>query len=509
MRNVNTDVVVVGAGNAGLVSALSAAESGCNVIVLEAAPYEHRGGNTRFAGAHFRTPHGGLNAIRDLLYDPRLPILDKVSLAPYSEQQYFSDWMQACGNRPAVNLIQTVIRGTLDTMRWMKRHGVEWEIMLDKPYSVEDLIARRGPDAEPYPLPPGGAIRSRQEGEGLSARLFDAVERHPGISVWYGTPAHRLVVSGSSVRGVRIRLPNRFCNVLGTVVLASGGFEANPEMRLKYLGEGWDLVKVRGTRYNMGTMLTEALRRGAQPVGHWQGCHASPVDAAAPAVGDLNNRKIARYSYPLSLMVNRHGERFVDEGEDHVWMTYAKTGSAIRRQPGALAYQLFDQQTIHLLEPRYVTAIPVVASTIEELSAKLGIPGSTLEQTVDQFNASTMQDAGLKFDPTASNDGVFAHPPGQPPKSNWALPLNCPPFAAYSATCGITFTFGGISVNTDGAVIDKEGVPMPGLYAVGEITGNFFFDNYAGGSGLARGAVFGRIVGKQAASRALRRRLDQ
>ena len=162
----------------------------------------------------------------------------------------------------------------------------------------------------------------------------------------------------------------------GAVVLACGGFEANPEMRLRYLGPGWDLVKVRGTRFNMGTMLTQALSAGAQPAGHWGGCHASPQDAAHPPVGDLRlTDKLSRYSFPYSLLINPDGHRFVDEGEDEVWLTYAKTGSAILAQKGGRAYQLFDQKTIHLLEPRYSTGTPIEAHTIEELATRLGRPG--------------------------------------------------------------------------------------------------------------------------------------
>jgi tricarballylate dehydrogenase len=184
-----------------------------------------------------------------------------------------------------------------------------------------------------------------------------------------------------------------------------------------------------------------------------------------------------------------------------VWLTYAKTGSAILAQKGSVAYQVFDQKTAHLLEPRYSTGTPVEAPTLEELAAKLGLPAGQLAATVADFNKSVPGDADVRFDPLAL-DGLSARPAGQPPKSNWAQALDEGPFIAYPVTCGITFTYGGVKVDTDARVIDVTGHAMPGLYATGEIAGDFFHHNYAAGSGLMRGAVFGRIAGANAAAHA-------
>ncbi len=208
--------------------------------------------------------------------------------------------------------------------------------------------------------------------------------------------------------------------------------------------------------------------------------------------------KMSRYSYPYSLLVNIHGERFVDEGEDEVWLTYAKTGGAIREQPQALAYQLFDQKTIHLLEPRYSTGTPIEASSLGDLAGKLGLPADALEHTVATFNAAAPD---AEFDPLRK-DGLRAAPEGQPVKSNWSVPLDSPPYVAYGVTCGITFTYGGLKINTDAQVIDTANRPMAGLYATGELTGDFFYHNYPAGTGLMRGAVYGRIAGQQAARHA-------
>lgn len=496
MAESSTDVVVVGAGNAALVAALAAHEAGARVVVLESASTDLRGGNSRFSGGIFRVAHTGLAGLAPLLCESSRPWLDRVDVGPYTTDDYRADWLRVGAGRPGRALVDLVIDSSYETLGWMQARGVEWELTVGKLFA-EDAFAGGTRQA----LPPGGAIRARHEGIGLMENLFTAVEK-AGIEVRYESPAVGLITSGSQVSGVRVRSSDRLVDVPGVVVLAAGGFEANPEMRARYLGAGWDLVKVRGTRFNMGTMLAAAMTAGAQPVGHWQGCHAVPIDACAPAVGDLTmTDKYSRYTFPYSLMVNVHAERFVDEGEDQVWLTYAKTGSAIRAQPTGVAFQLFDQQGIPLLEPRYSTGAPVRADTVEGLARELGLPPASLRRTVDTFNAAVPDDADDRFDPQ-HNDGLRAEPAGQPVKSNWARRLEVPPFVAYPVACGITFTYGGLAVDTSARVLDTEGRVMPGLFAAGEITGDFFYFNYTAGAGLMRGAVLGRLAGQHAAQAA-------
>jgi tricarballylate dehydrogenase len=485
------DVIVVGAGNAALVAALAAREQGASVIALEAAPPRVRGGNSRFSGGIFRIAHGGMEDLRPLLTEEALGWADAVDLDPYPAERYLEDLRTTSQGRCDPDLVTEMVRGSYETARWMRDQGVRWELVVDKLFDPGKLG-----EGVRYTLPPGGAMRAVHEGLGLMRDLFAAVER-AGIEIHHESPAHDLLMDGSTCRGVRVRRRDGFADYVGRVVLACGGFESNPQKRLQYLGTGWDLVKVRGTAFNMGTMLDVALAAGAAPAGHWSGCHASPLDADAPAVGDLSlTDRMSRYSYPYCLLLNADGERFVDEGSEEVWLTYAKTGSAIREQPGAWAVQVFDQRTVHLLEPRYATATPVIADDLADLAAKLGLPVAAVERTVAEYNAAA--DGSGELTPFAK-DGRRAAPASGPQKSNWALPLDSPPYVAYPVCCGITFTYGGLRIDTAARVIDTTGQAMPGLYATGEIAGGFFFHNYPAGSGLVRGAVFGRIAGRSAA----------
>jgi tricarballylate dehydrogenase len=287
----------------------------------------------------------------------------------------------------------------------------------------------------------------------------------------------------------------------GAVVLACGGFEANPEMRAEHLGPLWRDVKVRGTQYNTGDGIRIALEAGAGRSGDWGSCHAVAWDLNAPPYGD---RTIAdlyqKHSYQFGIVVNVDGRRFVDEGADFRNYTYARYGREILRQPEGVAFQIFDSKVEHLLRDEY--HIPQVsmarAGSIEELADGLGIDRSGLVRTVREFNSAVRDGT---FDPTVLDGKGTAGI--EPAKSNWAQPIDLPPFLGYAVACGITFTFGGLKVDSAARVADVDGRAMPGLYAAGEIVGGLFYDNYPGGAGLMAGAVFGRIAGAGAAQHAM------
>jgi tricarballylate dehydrogenase len=484
------DVIVVGAGNAALTAALSASQQGARVLVLEKAPAAERGGNSRFSGGLFRFAYEGIEDLKPLRQGLPPSEWERVEVGHYAPDRFFDDLMRVTQGQANRALSQILTQQSYPTMLWMTELGVEWE--------WTELWSVRGDDQLRFN--PGSILEARNKGVGLMEYLFAAAQR-TGVDIAYQARMTGFLQEGTDrVTGVRVRMPQGTEEApAGAVILASGGFEANAEMRARYLGPGWDQVKVRGTRFNTGETLRMALDIGAKPVGHWQGCHATPIDGDAPPVGDLRlTDRTNRLSYPYAIMVNALGRRFVDEGEDLGGYTYARMGRAILAQPGALAYQIFDQKTVHLLEERYATGRPVVGHTIREIAHKLHIPTDTLVHTVEAFNAAVQPG---HFDPAIKDaKGTLGL---EPPKSNWALPIDTPPYVVYSATCGITFTFGGIEIDSHGRVIDTEDNPIPGLYATGEITGNFFFHNYPGGSGLLRGAVFGRIGGANAAAEAL------
>ncbi len=328
-----------------------------------------------------------------------------------------------------------------------------------------------------------GKLNVDGNGVALVETLFSRAEES-GVEFWYESPVVSLVTKGQSIRGVEVaRADSRIRVQASAVILASGSFEASTEARLRYLGAGWDLVKVRGTRFNTGRMLDEAVAAGALTVGHWSGEHAVAIDADSPAFGDLSiGDTNARYCYPFGITVNLLGERLMDEGEDEMNFTHAEVGKKLLNQPKVLGFQIFDAKTIALLEPRYATATPFEAETIEELAAKCGIRVDHLVTTVSDFNAACSPG---EFDPFRK-DGLAAKPAGQPPKSNWALPLETSPFRAYKVTCGITFAFAGLGIDSKARVLAVSGEPMAGLYACGEIAGGVIAHNLQEGLGLSR-----------------------
>jgi tricarballylate dehydrogenase len=492
------DVVVVGAGNAALTAALSAQEHGASVLVLEKAPRELRGGNTRYSGGIFRFVYGGVEDLLPIVKEHDDP--NSVEVDPYRPEDFLNDLRRTSAGYADPELSQTLVDRSYETVRWMADLGVPFEF--SKAVGAVTLAGRKVRVAF------GGAVRAQHEGIGLSANLFRIVERS-GIPIRYEVDARRIETEPDGrLVGIEARGPNGLelirCRAL---ILASGGFQASPEMRTAYLGPTWSMVKVRGTRFNTGQMIKAAMDLGADSAGQWSGCHATPIDAEAPPYGDLRlTDKTNRLSFHFSVLVNLDGERFVDEGEDLNLYTYAKFGGEILKQRGSVGFELFDSKALHLLEKRYETGEPVQADTLEELvagiQARFGHMDFRAErclETLVAYNAA-VQDG--PFDPDV-RDGKRTRGL-RPEKSNWAQRLDQPPYVCYPVTGGITFTFGGVRISTNAELLDGVGRPLPGVYSTGEMTGGFFAFNYPGGAGLTRGAVFGKVAGEQAAAFAQR-----
>ena len=332
-------------------------------------------------------------------------------------------------------------------------------------------------------------------GPGLVAMLTDAARKR-GIGIRYQTRALDLLYDGSRIEGVRVREDGALRELRAqSVVLACGGFEANPEWRTRYLGPGWDVAKVRGSRFNTGDGIRMALEIGASARGNWSGCHAVQWEMNAPEFGDLAvGDQFQKHSYPFGILINADGKRFVDEGADFRNYTYAKYGRVVLEQPGQFAWQIFDGKVKHLLRDEYKIRqiTKVTANTIEEFAQKLeGVNATEFLKTVKEWNAAVRTD--VPFDPNVKDgrctQGLAVN------KSNWANAIDTPPFEGYAVTCGVTFTFGGLRINEDAAVLNTDCRPIHGLYAAGELVGGLFYFNYPGGTGLMSGAVFGRRAG--------------
>jgi tricarballylate dehydrogenase len=440
-----------------------------------------------------RTTHDGLDDLRPILSDLSDEQAAMIELPPYTAEDFVRDMKRLTEGRCNDELMRLLVDESANTMRWLHGKGLRFTLLYGhQSFQVDGKIRFWG----------GLALKTVDGGKGLVEQHTSAAERS-GVEIRYESPVVGLLRDGKAVTGVVCEGPTGERQEIraGAVVLAAGGFEANPQMRAEYLGPRWDVAKVRGTPHNTGEVLRMALEAGAQPYGNWSGCHAIAWDATAPDTGDrqLTNR-YSRKSYPISIMVNRDAKRFLDEGADFHNYTYAKYGAEILRQPGAIAYQLFDAKTEHLLrEDEYTTAhvSRYEATTIRELAVRLGLDAEVLENTVRKFNAAVQSG---EFDPSVKDGkrtvGI------DPPKSNWAQPLDTPPFYAFSVTTGITFTFGGLRIDTEGRVLDGMGSAIPGLHAAGELVGGLFYHNYPGGSGLTSGACFGRRAGKSAAEHA-------
>ncbi|HZU89829.1 MAG TPA: FAD-dependent tricarballylate dehydrogenase TcuA [Stellaceae bacterium] len=492
----DVDVLVVGAGNAAFTAALAARQAGCTVRVLEKAPQEFRGGNTRFTGGVFRFTYGGLDDLLPIVKDTDAAA--DVVVDPYPPEAFARDLQRVTGGRTDPVLSRVLIARSYDTVRWMAELGVRFEFS-------RAVTGIRIAGTNRTRLQPGAAIRAHHEGIGLSQSLFDLAAAH-GVEVLYERQVTRILGDESGrVVGVAARGPAGIeRHHAGAVIVASGGFQANPEMRTAYLGAPWGLVKARGSRYNTGELIRELLAFGAQSFGDWAGRHATPIDADAPQYGDLKlTDKTNRLSYPYGVLVNCDGERFVDEGADFNSYTYAAYGAAILAQRNATAFEIFDSRAFPLLEKRYETGVPVEAATIDELVAGIAqrwevlrIDAARMRATIAEYNAAA--DRGDGFRPDAL-DGMRTRGL-RPEKTNWAIPIETPPFRAYAVTGGITFTFGGIRISERAEIVDGVDRPIPGLYASGELTGGFFFLNYPLGCGLTRGAVFGKLAGESAAA---------
>ncbi len=484
-----TDVVIVGAGNAAVCAAMAAHENGVKVIVLERAPEVEAGGNSFFTAGATRFVFNNIAELREVL-DVSADEERNVDFGVYTSENFFDDMGRVTQYRCDPDLTETLIGNSRSTLAWMKKKGVKFEPMYGRQaHKVDGRFKFFG----------GQVCAFWGGGAGLVESLHK-IAKTAGIPILYETAGVSLIQEAGKVVGIVAESHGIQSKIMAkAVVLAAGGFESNAEMRARYLGPNWDLAKVRGTRFNMGDGINMALRAGAMPCGHWSGAHAVGWDMNAPTFGDrVVGDGFQKHSYPYSIMINADGERFVDEGADFRNFTYAKYGLDVLKQPGMFSWQVYDSKVIPLLRDEYriKQVTKVEANSLEELADKMeGVNKNRFLETVKHFNAAVRKD--IPFN-SVIKDGKCTQGLAVP-KSNWAETIDKPPYQAYAVTCGITFTFGGVKVSTKAAVQSVAGREIPGLFAAGEMVGGLFYFNYPSGTGLVSGAVFGRIAGTQAA----------
>jgi tricarballylate dehydrogenase len=490
------DVVVVGGGNAALSAALSAREHGASVAVLECAPIEERGGNSSYTAGAMRFAYNDVRDLQRLMPELSSEEWRRYEFPGYPESTFFADLAAMSQYRTDPALSEILARDSFSAAMWLHGHGVRFLPYRRQGARVGDKIRWFG----------GLVVEGVGGGIGLVDAEYRAAER-AGVEVFYRTFASSLLTDDDGVCGVAFRRERTRGELrAGAVVLACGGFEANAEWRTRYLGPGWDLAKVRGCRYNQGDGIRMALDVGAQSCGNWSGCHAISWERNAPTYGDRAIGELySKHSFPYGIVVNAEGRRFLDEGADFYLYTYAKYGQRVLQQPGQFAWQIFDAQVRHLMHDEYriKQVTKVTADTLEELVQRIeDVDRVQLLKTLREYNAAVVPDREL--DPTIK-DGLATRGLAIE-KSNWATPIEKPPFEAYAVTCGITFTYGGIKIDANANVVDVDDRPIAGLYSAGEMVGGIFYFNYPGGSGLTNGTVFGRIAGREGARHASERR---
>ncbi|WP_028957901.1 FAD-dependent tricarballylate dehydrogenase TcuA [Sulfitobacter sp. 20_GPM-1509m] len=457
----NPDVVVIGGGNAALCAAITAAEAGARVLILEAAPKPYRGGNSRHT-RNFRCMHQG----------PLGPLVDS-----YTEEEYLADLLKVTGGKTHEGLARLAIRTSEACLPWMEEHGVRFQPSLSGTLSLARTNA--------FFL--GG-------GKGLVNAYYRTAERL-GVEVVYEAQVTHLELDEDRITYVDYIRDGQIHRVTAkSVVVAAGGFQADTDWLARAWGPAARNFLIRGTPYNRGVVLADLLAQDIAQVGDPTQCHAVAIDGRAPKFdGGIVTRLDC---VPFSIVVNKDAERFYDEGED-VWpKRYAIWGRLVAAQPDQVGYVIIDAKSLNLFMPSVFP--PIKADTLEELAGKLDLPAEALAETVATFNAACGDTSG--FHPTEL-DGV-ATTGLTPPKTNWARPITEPPFYGYSLRTGVTFTYLGLKVdeNAQCAIGDR---PVRNLWAAGEtMAGSILGQGYLAGFGMTIGTVFGRIAGKEAAAHA-------
>lgn len=481
-------IIVAGAGLSGLCAAVSAREAGARVVLLEKGSRQDVGGNAAFSGGLFLFCYDGPDDLTSITedFEPGMKA-DRIEAPPYTRQAYAAELMAMSGGQSQPRLVNALAEESLDTVRWLAANGVRFTFNRTLGAEVRDGTLH---------VPPGQVLTCAGEGMSRGFEVIRPLLAHAeriGVEIRWSAPLVEVLRSDGRVTGATVGDGGETVPA-DAVVVATGGFQASRELRREYLGPQWETVRLRGTRLATGDGIQAALRAGAEKAGAWSSCHSAAVDPIMPSP----QRSEASPPFPLhgfwlGVLINRDGERFVDEGPGPWVKNYSKMGKAIMTQPGCEAFEIFDQRTVAKVADEFAgAAVPIIAHTVPELAERIGVPADRLAHTLETYN-----NACPPGNDTTEDRGTVGI---TPPKSRWASRLDRPPFVAYHAVAGLTFTFGGIRIDPDGRALAADGTPVPGLYAAGEAIGGLFYGDYPGGAALMRAAVFGRAAGHTAAT---------
>lgn len=477
------DVVVVGCGVAGLSAAVAAAEAGARVALLERSTYDERGGNTRYTTAALRMISD--EAVSED-FVPRL----LQNCGYHVQPDFAASTVLDYGNWPPLvralpftdpELITFFAEGVPPAIKWLKAHGVKFG------------------GIGFYGLTPRASPRIAISGGGL--HLIEVMTAHAeeiGVQFFYQTTAQSLIQSAQGkVCGLRAGSktgPRSF--TCGAVILACGGFQGNHEMVVRYIGPKGRYLRpvARGGYYDKGEGIDMALRIGAAPAGDFAEYHAEPIDPRSSATEPIV------MAYPYGILVNLQGQRFTDEAPGPIDACYEDTTRIIADQTQGIAFCILDNKINDIENWQRIVRSdqpPVTAADVEALGRALGFDGQAAQRSIDAYNRACPQG---HFDPRTL-DGL-ATVGLSPVKSNYAVPLDTPPYHAYPIISSNTFTFGGLKVDVNAQVVNHDGELMPGLYAAGETVG-IYYGQYPGATSVLRGAVFGKRAGEHAAAQAI------
>lgn len=452
----DADVVVVGAGGAGLSAAITAAEAGAKVIVLE--KMNNVGGNTMISGGEMAVPGNWLQ---------------KAEGIEDSVERFEEDMLKGGDNEADPALVHVIAENALATAEWLRD---------DVKVEFEDYMLFFGGHSVKRSLVPNGAT-----GVELIEKLTAKAEA-AGVEIYTNTPAKQLLTEDGKVVGVKAENNGKEItfNAKGGVILATGGFGSNIEMRVASNPAMDEKILSTNSVGSTGDGITMARELGAQTVDME---YIQTYPTCDPETGKLLYVGDVRLE-GRALLVNKEGKRFVEELDRRDVISFATT-----EQTGGVSYMYFDEASMQAAgvaeshkaeyEDLLARGILVKAESVEEAANFFGIDAVELQKTIDNYNQYCKDGKDLEFN-----------------KRGDLIPFEAGPCYIMKSQPAIHHTMGGLKINTDAQVLNTENEVINGLYAAGEVTGDIHGTNRLGSDAIADIMVFGRVAGANAAAAA-------